>query len=475
MAVEPDAELLSGIFGKESSGKSIDDWARSSKREFVRSQDHLAFASDKATGRRLTAWEAYKSFGLKKLEEVLESGSAILASNSNEPSATMQRARQDRGLRIEEIADATGVSVKDIQNAESSHFRNSIQLLEKIAKALGLEESRLGVKASTELDKRFGIRLKQAKDSNPEFTVGVVLAFDEAAWVIQKQLLLNDWLGVRKDIGKLGFEVDSRFGDKTYPAWRIGYDLAHTTRKNLGIATGEPISNLRDIVEVRLKIPLIHLLLPRSFAGATIAVGSARGIAVNTQGSNTNEWVRRATIAHELGHLLWDPDERLNSLVVDTFKDLEEQPQLKHDFVEARANAFAIEFLAPQDYALKEFKSAPDIASGLRKVMVRFGVSFTSAKFQIWNAVDRSIELEKFSVDDVEPTDDWKGRESSTLDYFKPPEAPISRRGYFAYYVAQAFEKNLISAESASVFLGCAKETFLQNVQMIRSLFGSKE
>jgi hypothetical protein len=226
------------------------------------------------------------------------------------------------------------------------------------------------------------------------------------------------------------------------------------------------------MVESTLKVPLVLLSLPKQLAGATIAVGPARGIAVNVNGPNSNEWVRRATIAHELGHLLWDPDEKLESLIVDTFDEMEEQPpQLRHDYVEARANAFAIELLAPKDYAVELFRSKPDQESGIREVMEHFGVSFTSAKFQIWNALERSIPLESFSVSDVEPTDDWKGRESFTADFFRPKQVPLSRRGRFAWYVVRAMKQNLISDDSAALFLGCSKDELKENTNQILELY----
>jgi hypothetical protein len=226
------------------------------------------------------------------------------------------------------------------------------------------------------------------------------------------------------------------------------------------------------LVELKLKIPLVHLSLPHQFAGATLAIGRMRGIVVNVNGLNNNDWVRRATIAHELGHLLWDPDEKLESLVVDTFEDIEEEPpQLKHDRVEARANAFAIEFLAPREYALEIFNASSNKKTALRDVMVHFGVSFTSAKFQIWNALERAVGLESFAVEGVEPTDDWKGRESFTNDFFVPNSVPISRRGYFALYVVEALRDRLISLDSAASFLQTSKEDLATNVEAIEELF----
>jgi Zn-dependent peptidase ImmA (M78 family) len=469
-----DLSDLKRIFGDIGSATNVEDSARASKQMFVRSQDQLALYKKGAKGRKLTAWQAYKAFGIDKLEEVFNYGSAVLVSEHQEPASSLRKSREDRGLTVDDIAKATKLDVSEIVGAEDVRKTNSIQLLEKLAMTLGLDETRLSFRALTEESEKLGIRLRQLKNSNPAFSPSTVVAFDEAAWVIQKQLLLSDWLGEKVNLSKLGFEPDSRYGDKQYPAWRHGYDLARATRERLGINKKEPIESLRTIVETRLKIPVVHLSLPIQFAGATISPGSARGIAVNVNGSNQNVWIRRATIAHELAHLLWDPDSKLNTLVVDTFEAMESQPphmkEKEGDFVEARANAFAIEFLAPQEHALELFETKPDMPTGLRAVMY-FGVSFTSAKFQIWNAKERAIGLDSFAVHDVDPTDEWKGRESFTNDFFKPQSVPISRRGMFAKHVVESLSRRLISDDSAASFLGCTENELKDNLDTIKSIF----
>jgi Zn-dependent peptidase ImmA (M78 family) len=470
-----DVSDLRRIFGDIGSATSAEESARASTQTFVRSQDHLALYKKGAKGRKLTAWQAYQAFGIDKLEEVFNYGSAVLVSGHQEPASSLRKSREDRGLTVYDIAKATKLKVNEITNAEDVRKTNPIQLLEKLAMTLGLDETRLSFRPLTQDSERLGIRLRQLKNSNPAFSPNTVIAFDEAAWVIQKQLLLSEWLGKEVNLSSLGFQPDSRYGDKQYPAWQYGYDLARTTRKLLNIKPNEPIESLRTIVETQLKIPLIHLSLPSQFAGATISSGPARGIAVNVNGSNQNVWVRRATIAHELAHLLWDPDSKLNTLVVDTFEAMEAQPphikEKEDDFVEARANAFAIEFLAPQEYALELFDAKVDMPTGLRAVMDHFGVSFTSAKFQIWNAKKRSIALDLFSVQDVEPTDEWKGRESFTNDFFKPQTVPVSRRGVFAEYVVESLSRKLISMDSAASFLGCTEPELKDNLDTIRSIF----
>jgi hypothetical protein len=76
--VAVDNDLLGKVFGEASSGGTPEERARTSNREFVRSQDHLALANGSARGHRMSAWEAYQAFGLDKLEETLEYGSAVL-------------------------------------------------------------------------------------------------------------------------------------------------------------------------------------------------------------------------------------------------------------------------------------------------------------------------------------------------------------------------------------------------------------
>jgi Zn-dependent peptidase ImmA (M78 family) len=462
-------QRLERVFGL--SAETTEASARLSVQEFFRSQDHLAPARVGATGRRMTAWEALQYFGFEKLEEAFEFGTAIIVSSAEEPAETLRKRRELLALERKDVARAAKVGEYDVEIAEDPKQTSSIRLLERIAQTLALDESRISTRAES-YDEPLAIRLRQFRTTRAEFTPNTVLAFTEAAWVAQKQSLLSEWLHGDFNLRKMGFETDSRYGDKTYPAWQFGYGLAYDTRKLLGISADAPIESLRDLVETKLRIPLIHLFLPTQFAGATLAVGRARGIALNTAGLNTNVWVRRSTIAHELGHLLWDPDQKLDSLRVDTYSDLEEQPQKNGlDPVEARANAFAIEFLAPQEHALALFKSYPDKRTGLRMVMERFGISFISARYQIWNASQRMEELDSLSVESVEPTDDWKGRESFTDDFFRPESVRPSRRGQFAALVVEAIKKKIITMNSGASFFGCSEDELSGNLNLIESIF----
>ncbi len=74
---------------------------------------------------------------------------------------------------------------------------------------------------------------------------------------------------------------------------------------------------MRELVEHRLGIPIIQVKLPPAIAGATISSHGQRGIVLNVRGVNTNVWIRRTTLAHELAHILFDPDAKLESVRVD--------------------------------------------------------------------------------------------------------------------------------------------------------------
>ena len=121
-------------------------------------------------------------------------------------------------------------------------------------------------------------------------------------------------------------------------------------REQLGLDL-RPVRSMRQLVEHRLGIPIIQVELPTGIAGATISSNGQRGIVLNVTGANRNVWIRRTTLAHELAHIPFDPEAQLESVRVDKYEQLErdtEDTDRSLDEVEQRANAFAVEFIAPR-------------------------------------------------------------------------------------------------------------------------------
>jgi hypothetical protein len=422
--------LLAYVFGSDSQGESEAARAASSNQQFVRNQDHLALWSEGARGRVLNAREALELFGMQRLVEAVDYGSAILTTAPGEPALTLSQRREALGLDQRAFAKATKRPLAEIQDSEDPKTRSPIRVLEPIAAALGLDERVLGLTPGAKGDRELAVRLKTlGRSQRQRLSAKTVLAFAEGGpWVIATQDRLQRALGLPAGAQE-GFVPSGEYGGAGDPAWQHGFSLAHKNRRLLGLDETSPIDSMRDLCD-RLGIPLLQAELPDTIVGATLEVHQVRGVLVNIRGDNENVWVRRATIAHELGHLLWDPSQELEHVKVDSFKQLE-APYQKARFspVEARANAFSIELLAPQREVARRIREAPSPAQGLQEVMETFGLSFTAARYHAWNALKRSVEWEEFSGVRVDPSDEWKGREDFTTDYFPIEETGYLRRG----------------------------------------------
>lgn len=447
--------------------------ARTSRKLFVRSQNQLAEWSEEACGRKLTAWEAHEAFGYDIMREAVFSGAAILLSKGCHPSEIFRSRRMALGISKERLAQQTNLSLTEIDSIEKEKSINSIHKLEQVAIALNLDE-RLISFYSEQANDEFALRLKSINQEVTSINEIARIKFDDAAWVIRTEIRLKSWLGMSADREvQPRFSRDSNYGSIGYPVWRHGLWLAAESRRKLEIGPDESISGLWKLCETELDIPLVWTELPDDVAGATISSGGTRGIVINTLGKNSNVWVQRATIAHELGHLLFDPANRLQAFKVDSYADLEradtDYTQIT-DVVEQRANAFGVELLAPQAAVARVFEKSGCGPAGLRAVMEFFGISFTAARFHIWNAFERKIPLPDLGSLPSGPTQQWSSSDEFTLGYFPIRATPNSRRGRFAYLTIMALRAGLISTETASNYLRCAPDELHDSADAILEL-----
>jgi Zn-dependent peptidase ImmA (M78 family) len=267
---------------------------------------------------------------------------------------------------------------------------------------------------------------------------------------------------------RTGIERNSNYGTPGFPAYEWGYRLAAETREKLSLGS-EPIFSMRDLAEVRLGVPVIQAELGEAIAGVTIETGARRAIVLNLSGDNRSVFVRRATIAHELGHLLYDPGRELRDLRVDAYADLERPAEQVPSSIEQRANAFAVEFLVPQTQALAIYRS--NGSDSLGEVMYRFGVSFTAARYQIWNAIDRGIPLDELRTKRRDFPAEWEGREKYTVDYHPIGKLRPTRAGRFSAVVVRAAEEGVVSWDTAAEWLEVPAETIRNASAEIRELF----
>ena len=471
---------VAAVFGPKMSHLNAEDAARESNLLFVRGRNELGVfdVSRRPTGHVLTAWEAYQAYGMSILEEAVEYGSAVLIRSGGSMEPAIRSRIEQLGLTDPAVARESDLALEVVERAGHRSVDNETGHLERIGFILGLDELRLGYRPTGEADAGLAVRLKTLRPPTATGAVGLsptaVLKFAHSASVIRTQHRLQRWLGMEDGIG--WFAPTDDYGTSISPAYRVGYELAEHVRQRLNLGE-RPITSMRDLVEKTLGIPVIQARLPAGIAGATIAVsddvhGEARGIVLNTIGANSNVWVRRATLAHELGHLLFDPIQHLEHVRVDTYQTNEVDPQVTAtDYVEQRANAFAIAFLAPLD-AVRNMVVTGRRTDPLREIMETFGISHTAARYHIRNSCYGRYELPDDRSPDAMPSDEQRAAEDSTLDYFPIPTTPEIRRGRFSEVVTSCYDKRYLSDHSAAQYLNCTKSDFQDKIEAIRELYG---
>ena len=469
---------LTFIFGPGSEGRSTEHAAKHSTRSFVRSEAELAVydANRRPTGHVLTAWEAYTSFGIEVLDEAVEYGSAVLKRSKNSTGEALRRRRMELDLPHRSVGTAAKVPESDVETAESFPNRVPLAYLERVAFTLGLDERLLAFESNPGGDSRLAYRLRTLVNERDRpagaISRGTALLFAEAASIIRVQCRLQEWLGIRDDGGR--FIPHGDYGSPMSPTWQVGYNLAESARGKLQL-DGSPIDSMRQLVEDRLGIPVIQALLPVHIAGATVVTidkdgKEVRGVVLNTVGDNGNVWIRRATLAHELGHLLYDPDSTLESVRVDTYVNSQKDPQTETiDYVEQRANAFAIAFLAPNQ-AVSQLAPPPVSEESITNVMHTFGISHTAARYHVANAHYRQFKVPA-RVIDAAPSDEQTAAENFAIDYFPLSGTPEQRRGKFAGLVVASHKKGLISKDTAALYLRCSPQDFRDNLMFLHDIY----
>jgi Zn-dependent peptidase ImmA (M78 family) len=441
---------------------------------FVRSQVQVTFDSRQATGHRMTPYEVAEAFGETALAKIVEDGTFPIVKSPHEPARTLKQQRNTLGLTVDEVARESGIPEPAVVTAETEGILNPVRTVERIAQQLGLDEHRiglmeqlgdaseLGARLRKRLDRRGRTAKRSAKDQTQVLTglnAATVLRLAEAAWVIAKQVELEHLLALEP-------RSNSRSRPRAEPlysgpAWRQGYELARRTRDMLGLDQHQPISSLRALLDEQQGIPLHSITMSRHVAGATLANGQQRGIVVNTVGLNENVWVRRMTAAHELCHFLWDSEANLDRLRVDTYDELErDSHEARFDAVEQRANAFAVEFLAPRQAISPQVKSLETREQALSLITQTYGISVTAAAAHLDNAPHGNSALYGEVRVSLQPSDEWKAAENFGLDYFPLRSCPDARRGRFAQLVARAVELGRMTPESGALLLAVSPEEF---------------
>ncbi|MCJ8151525.1 ImmA/IrrE family metallo-endopeptidase [Shinella sedimenti] len=460
---------MNDIFGEGASGATAEEFAATSTNVYVRSQVQIALCKPEAKGRKLSAVEALRAYGIETLRAVASEGYAPLVTSRDEPANTLKRRRLELGLDIKDVAKASGLDVEVIKNIETSGRPSKIRDIEKLSVSLALDERIVGF-SKVVGDPELGVRLRELRSNQDttRFDPSSVLKLAEAGWIIARHNEIERMLKI--DLHPIVSKGLLQTSDYRYKTAERGYELAERVREALGLTVEEPVASVRDLIERTLGIPLVQDKLTSRFAGATIANGSNRGIVVNEEGQNEKVPVRRMTLAHEIGHLVGDPDDQLNRLRVDTYDTLNSNAANVTDPVERRANGFAVAFLAPPS-AVKAIARTYDVPGRIVEEIVNtFGISKTAASNHLVNVT--GMEVSRHDLRFVKETTDWTPSENLTLDYFPIQGTPLRKRGRFASLVVKAQQGGHISKDTAASWLNTDIDSYMTGSQTILDLQG---
>lgn len=163
------------------------------------------------------------------------------------------------------------------------------------------------------------------------------------------------------------------------PPFEQGHHVASWLRRELGIDSDQRADPEAILKDSGVEVELVRLEVPDVDAFACWGPSHGPVVFLNTTGRhNLSTGGQRATFAHELAHLLVD---RRGALPLAEVLGGRTSPM-----VEARARAFAAEFLLPADRAGAAMTSAVDPQRTLRVVQQRYGVSQEVVAWQARNS-----------------------------------------------------------------------------------------
>ena len=454
------------IFGSDIDGADWENAVKACRWRFVRGGSELSLyeESRKPTGHVMTAWEAWTAYGQEVIDEAIEYGSAILRETKYAIESCLSRRREELGISRDVLARSVGVRERDVTDAETASRYVPIRTLQKLAFGMGMDERLLAFKSNGGADPALAERLRVLQGSGSGASIRITqedaASLAEAASVARVHSRLKDWLGSpwpSEDISLSG-----NFGNESGPepgpsARQVGYSLAASLREKLDLG-GHPVESMRDLLANRLGVNVVWTELSSVVAGATFTCADregsqVRGVVLNSGGGNEDVWTRRVTLARELGHALFDPDNRLRNLLV--HGPLSEEPPegVLDDQVNQRADAFALAFLAPQN-EVRRIAPQPINGSKVGRVMQHFGMCETAARRRILSCYSGDVELPVAGSYDA-PTADGPELESLATGNSAPCSDRYSRQGRFAGSVGECYQQGLISDDSAAFYLDC--------------------
>ncbi len=363
--------------------------------------------------------------------------------------------RTDAGLSMERVAQLARLSTAHLVGIEEGRHDAGFEELERLASVLGLRPEETFEEDITDSALLDGIRILMKSAVAYQPTEGVRLRILEAAAAARDLLdLLADTAPDKPGFQRFSFQPVSH----DLP-WKDGDRLAAKVRRTLGL--DGPVASMRDLVRETLGIPLVGADLtelgPDGFS--YYAPGRRAVIVLNLAGKNSDPLVRRFSLAHELGHVLFDRPVAGGYGVackVDPTRGLD---------VESRANAFAMRLLLP--YApVRKLGEAVLEPSKFRALMERWGVHYSALHLYVEKLLKLSREDAEARLPNVDRSgpNRWAGAEELPEERRGLQSVPLPRRGELARRVLEAVRSDRLSRARARELLGVGADVSVETL-----------
>ncbi|MBI4702072.1 MAG: ImmA/IrrE family metallo-endopeptidase [Deltaproteobacteria bacterium] len=256
----------------------------------------------------------------------------------------LRTARQILGLSADHVERDLRLAPGQLGQIEQGREPLATEHLDALAALYGLDAGDVaaGMDTTAQL-RRVQILFKNWRSEVPE-KVRSEIARAAAARRAVKRLERELGKPERYDVLRAQFRHEGTYGPPE-SGWSAGRDLAERLRGHLGIGLDAPIPSMRDLV-AGLGIELVPAALSAAQVAAFSLADQDHGpaIVINLRGANSNPWVRRFVIAHELCHVLHD------ELTHEDIQQVQYHDERAGGFAEAgpepRANAFAAHLIA---------------------------------------------------------------------------------------------------------------------------------
>lgn len=255
----------------------------------------------------------------------------------------VRKARERDGLTREELAHRARVQLDALAELECGRPGVSSSQLRSLAGALCLDPlALLGGREQAKPVPSVFLRHQPAQDFDDRDSIVLDEALEQGRALTRlRELLGRGPVGLQSPV----FQEHEAPTDRPEAPAQDGYRKAREVRRWLGDAQSA-LGDMRQVLEDRFGVPvLVRPLVSAKVTAVGVHAGNSAAIVLNATDSwrARNPLLSRVFLAHELCHVLFDPESGGLNIVVEAGLDP------KTNAAEQRANGFAAELLLPLD------------------------------------------------------------------------------------------------------------------------------